>query len=70
MKKYAFFKYFIKNKVFAGGVRVGLGVQFLPPIWFGNGGGGGCMEAGAWTGILKPTPYPPRCHVYILKLMN
>jgi len=42
MKKYAFFKYFIKNRVFAGGVGagpgdpsplgVGLGVQFLPPI--------------------------------------
>jgi len=51
MKKYAFFRYFIKNKVFAGGVAgrvgspsplgAGLGVQFLPHIWFGDG-------AGAW----------------------
>jgi len=42
MKKYAFLKYFIKNRVFAGGggagpgdpflLEAGLGVQFLPPI--------------------------------------
>jgi len=25
---------------------VGLGVQFLPPIWFGDGDGGACMEMG------------------------
>jgi len=39
----------------------GLGVQFLPPIKFG--GGCGCMEAGAGTGMLKPAPDLPRCHV-------
>jgi len=43
-------------------LEAGLGVQFLPPIWFGDGDG--CMEAGARTGILKPAPDPPRCHVY------
>jgi len=35
----------------------GLGVQFLPPIKFGDGGG--CMEAGAETGMLKPAPIRP-----------
>jgi len=40
----------------------GLGVQFLPPIWFGDGGGGGCMEEGAGTEMLKSALDPPRCH--------
>ena len=45
-----------------------LGVQFSPPIWFGDEGGGGCMEAGAGTGMLKPTPLPclnfgEQCHL-------
>jgi len=60
MKKYAFFKYFIKNKVFAGGGRgvgAGLGVQFLPLIWFGDGGG--CMEAGRGRGYSNPSPIRP-----------
>jgi len=72
MKKYAFFKYFIKNRVFVGGggagrpvpIGEGFDVQFSLPIWFGHGGGGGCMEAGA--GMLKPAPDLPRCHVYVV----
>ncbi|AES69591.1 hypothetical protein MTR_3g031810 [Medicago truncatula] len=57
------------RSVFADGVgprdpsplRAGLGVQFLPLIWFGDGdgGGGGCMDAGAGTGMLKPAPDLP-----------
>jgi len=71
MTKYAFFKYFIKNKVFAGEggggagrpVPIGGGVGcsiFTPDMVWGRGG---CMEAGAGTGILKPVPDPPHCHV-------
>lgn len=72
MKKWKnmyFFKYFIKNWVFAdgGGSRdpsplgAGLGVQFLPSIWFGDRdkGGDGCMDAGARTGYLNPPPICP-----------
>ena len=39
----------------------GVGCSIFTPIWFGDGGG--CMKAGAGTGILKPVPDPPRCHV-------
>ena len=79
MKKYAFFKYFIKNSVFAGGG--GGGARRLVPIWgrgwvfifypwydFGTGAGAGCMEAGARTGMLKPAPDLPRCHVYLMRI--
>jgi len=63
MKKYAFFKYFIKKRFFASGdgLGTGLGVSFLPPIWFGDEAG--CMEAGVGTGMLIPAPDPPRCHI-------
>jgi len=64
MKNMHFFKYFIKNIVFACGggggngsgpgdpspLGTGLGVQFLPPIWFRDEGR--CMEAGAGTVML------------------
>ena len=73
MKKYAFFKYFIKNRFFAGGDRGGfgrpvpiegeVGCSIFTPISFGDGAGGGCMEAGVGTEMLKPAPNPPRCHV-------
>jgi len=36
MKKYAFFKYFIKNKVFAGGVGCSI---FTPDMVWGRGRG-------------------------------
>jgi len=73
MKKYAFFKYFIKKEFSRVGLGsgdpsplgVGLGVQILPPIWFGDGGGCSCMEAGAGTGMLKPASDLPRCRVYL-----
>ena len=52
MKKYAFFKYFIKNKVFAGGGGGGAGRPV--PIW----GGVGCSiflrySLGTGTGAWK-----------------
>jgi len=73
-KKYAFFKYFIKNRFFAGGVgaglgdlsplRVGLGVQFLSPIWFGDGDGDGGGSVVAWKrGRGHECLNPSCCHV-------
>jgi len=71
MKKYAFFKYFIKNRVFAGGggaglgdpsplgLGLGLGVQILPPIWFGDGDGAGAWKWGQGWGCLNPPPIRP-----------
>jgi len=66
MKKYVFFKYFIKNRVFAGGVEMGLGdpsllgaelgVQFLSPIWFGDGSR--YMQSGAETKMFKHVSAP------------
>ena len=62
MKKYAFFKYFIKNRVFTGGggagtpVPIGGGVGCL--IFTFEWCGGRCMEAGVGTGMLKSAPLP------------
>jgi len=60
MKKYAFFKYFIKKLSFRGWGRgrkiclIGGGVEcsILPLIWFGE-------EGGAGTEMLKPAPTRP-----------
>jgi len=65
-KKYVFFKYYIKNRVFAGrggdGSRKpvplggGLDVQFFTDMVWGRGR---WMEAGMGAVMLKPAPVPP-----------
>ena len=73
MKKYTFFKYFIKNKVFAGGgggragrpIPIGCSI-FTPDMILGRGrvyGSGGRM------GILKPIFDPSCCHVHRRELV-